>query len=67
MHLPEAALPRGGLGGAGDDGRAGVGALVGEVPEDIDEPLAQGLAQPGEHEAQGDGNRGSDSRHRRRR
>ena len=52
MHLPEPALARRGLGGAGDEGRAGMGALVGEVAEDIDEPLAEGLAQPVEHGAQ---------------
>ena len=52
VHLPEAALIRRRLGGAGDAFGAGMGALVGEVPKGVDEAVAQRLPQPQQHPAQ---------------
>src|ERR1700760_3799450 len=45
VQLPEMALSGRGLRGAGDEGRPRVGAFVGKVPVDIDEPVAEDLAQ----------------------
>jgi hypothetical protein len=51
VHLPEPTLFAGGLGGQGDPRRPGVSALVREVAEDVDEPIAEGLSQSDHHAA----------------
>jgi hypothetical protein len=49
VHWPELALLRGSLGGARYELGARVRALVGEVPEHVDQPIAERFAQPHEH------------------
>ena len=52
VHLPETALIGGRLGGLRDPRRARVSALVREVAEGVDQPIAQRRAEPQHHAAE---------------